>query len=304
MIKPSSLLPGDKIAMVAPGRKIQPAEIEPAVKVFKEWGLEVVIGKNIHSNAHTYLAGTDQERLYDLQNAVSDQKIKAIISARGGYGSSRLIDQLDLSHLSRHPKWIIGFSDITALHLKLYKAGLMSVHGIMPIVFPKNQSADSIESLRKVLFEGQFAITCASDVSNRGGHTHGVVIGGNLSLIVDALGTSSEPDTTDCILIIEEIDEYRYRLDRMMTQLKRAGKLKGLKGLIIGHMTDIKDPELPFGETIEEIILDAVSEYNYPVVFKFPSGHELPNFSWIHGGYADLSVTRETVMLSSASMVL
>jgi len=304
MIKPSVLLPGDRLMIVAPSRKVQPADVEPAIKVLKDWGLEVRVSRNLHSSAHTYLAGTDQERLNDLQSAINDNEIKAIISARGGYGSTRILDQLDLSPLSEYPKWIIGFSDITALHLKLLKENIMSIHAIMPILFPKAQAAESIESLRRVLFHGQFTLRSGPYEKNRFGDAQGTVIGGNLSLLVDSLGTSSEIETKNCILIIEEIDEYRYRLDRMMTQLRRAGKLENLAALIVGHMTDIKDPELPFGDTVDEIILNAVRGYDYPVAFKFPTGHEQPNLAWIHGGLATLTVSGEGTRISSASLVL
>jgi muramoyltetrapeptide carboxypeptidase len=304
MIRPPALSRGDKIMLIAPSRKVQPADIEPAIKILKEWGLEVLTGSNIHSNAHTYLAGTDPERLGDFQSAINDVSIRAIISARGGYGSTRIIDQLDISALSTHPKWIVGFSDITAIHLKLFRSGIMSIHAIMPILFSKPQAAHSIESLRRVLFEGGFSITSTPAEKNRFGESHGTVIGGNLSLLVDSLGTPSEVDCSNAILVIEEIDEYRYRLDRMMIQLKRAGKLENLNGLVIGHMTDIKDPELPFGDVVEDIVLNAIREYDYPVAFKFPTGHDQPNLAWIHGGLATFSVSKDGGKLSSASLVL
>ncbi|HYC84281.1 MAG TPA: LD-carboxypeptidase [Chryseosolibacter sp.] len=299
MIQPALLSRGDKIMIVAPSRKVQPADIEPAIKIFRSWGLEVVTGKNIHSHAHPYLAGTDSQRLHDLQEAINDPSVKAIVSARGGYGSTRIIDLLDMDQLIRQPKWIVGFSDITALHLKLVRHGIMSIHGIMPILFSKDRASESIESLRRVLFEGHFTIASPGHDANRVGLAHGRVIGGNISLILDSLGTASELDPSGKILIIEEIDEYRYRLDRMMTQLRRAGKLEKLAGLVVGHMTDIKDPEPPFGDSVEEIILHAVREYSYPVAFGFPSGHEQPNLAWIQGELAVLAVSEETRLSAS-----
>jgi muramoyltetrapeptide carboxypeptidase len=160
----------------------------------------------------------------------------------------------------------------------------------MPVLFSKKDAASSIESLRKLLMNGVCKIETAFTDHNKTGIVNGPLIGGNLSLIADSLGTATEPDTAGKILFIEEIDEYRYKIDRTMTQLKRAGKLNNLSGLVIGHMTDIKDTELTFGQTVEDIILDAVKDHSYPVAFGFPSGHEHPNYAWIHGGQATLSV--------------
>lgn len=297
-------MPGDKVAIVAPGRRVQPPDIGHAINTLSQWELQVIPGRNVFSNSHPYLAGSDDERFRDLQDAISNPGIRAIISARGGYGTTRILDRLDLSPLHASPKWIAGFSDITALHLKLYRHGFMSAHGIMPILFQRNDAGESIASLKKVLFEGTFGIHAEAVASNRTGSAQGTLIGGNLSLIADSLGTSSEPDTSGCILVIEEIDEYRYRLDRMMTQLKRAGKLRNLKGLAVGHMTTIKDPELPFGETIYDIINRAVADYDYPVAFHVPTGHEEPNLAWIHGGYAHMSVTEQGTEISSATALL
>lgn len=301
MIKPASLKHGDRIAIIAPSRRILPGDVDAAVETFKQWGLDVVLGENLHSKAHSYLAGSDAERLKDFQTSLDDPSIKAVIAARGGYGSTRIVHKLDLSKISENPKWVIGFSDITAVHLKFLSEGIMSIHGTMPILFSKKESQPSIESLRRVLFEGTFNITLESNPKNRFGSAEGKLIGGNLSLVADSLGSTSSPDTKDAILIIEEIDEYVYRLDRMMTQLKSAGKLENLKGLIIGHMTDIKESESPFAETVEEIVLNAVQDYQYPVVFQFPTGHENPNLAWIHGETVKLETTTMRTSLSSAS---
>jgi muramoyltetrapeptide carboxypeptidase len=299
MIRPELLRKGDKICILAPARRVSQSDLEPAITIFKSWGLEVVSSANLYSKSHSYLAGSDIERLQDLQTAINDPSIKAIISARGGYGSSRIIDQLDISQLLKHPKWIVGFSDITALHLKVLKAGIISIHATMPVLFSRKDSAKSVESLRRILFENEFSIQAESTVQNRLGESSGILMGGNLSLIIDSLGTSSEPDTTGAILIIEEIDEYLYRLDRMMTHLKRAGKLAGIKGLVVGHMTDMKDSELPFGESVEDMIMNAVREYKFPVAFQFPSGHENPNLAWRHGEVVFLNVVPSGSSLSS-----
>jgi muramoyltetrapeptide carboxypeptidase len=302
MIKPALLQTGDRIAIVSPARKVQPADVENAAQVFSGWGLEVVFGSNLHSNAHSYLAGTDQERLNDLQLAIDNTEIKAVISARGGYGTTRILDRVNINALQKNPKWIIGFSDITALHLKLFQVGIMSIHATMPALFSKADAAKSVESLRKILFEKEFSLEATPCVDNREGDARGRLVGGNLSLVADSLGTSTEPDMTNAILMIEEIDEYRYRIDRMMTQLKRAGKLASLSGLVVGHMTDIKESELPFGESVKKIILNAVEEYDYPVAFRFPFGHENPNLAWRHGEHVRLKVDQNGASISAYTL--
>jgi muramoyltetrapeptide carboxypeptidase len=291
MTIPKNLKPGDKIGVVAPARKINPADLEFAVNVMSLWGLEVVLSKNIYSSDHSYLSGTDEERLSDIQTMINDPDIHAIISARGGYGSTRILDAIDFSPLKQNPKWIIGFSDITAIHLKLLKHQIASIHGTMPILFSNSASKLSVESLKALLFSGEYRIDALPSSSNVRGQFTGIVTGGNLSLIVDSLGTATEPDTTNKILVLEEIDEYLYKIDRMMTQLHRAGKLSNLRGLIIGHMTNLKDSDLKFGEGVEAIVLNAVKDYSYPIAFNFPSGHDHPNYAWIHGAEAMFSVS-------------
>jgi muramoyltetrapeptide carboxypeptidase len=292
MIVAPFLKKNDTVAIVAPGRKIKKEELEAAQKIIHVWGLNTIIAKNIFSTQHAYLSGSDEERLEDFQMMIDDANIKAIICARGGYGSTRILDDLDFSKLEQNPKWIAGFSDITAIHLKLFTLGIQSIHGTMPVLFSKEASKESVESLRKLLFGEQNNIEAKLNEDNKPGQCKGQIIGGNLSLVVDALATKSEPDTNGKILILEEIDEYSYRLDRMMMQLKRAGKLKNLAGLIVGHFTDIKDTEVSFGETFKEIILHTVKDYNYPVAFEFPIGHENPNLAWRHGAIATLSVNK------------
>jgi muramoyltetrapeptide carboxypeptidase len=298
MITPDLLKRGDKIGILAPARKTDRADIDFAAQVFSGWGLKVDLSEHLFSARHSYLSGTDDERLSDLQAMLDDPSIKAIICARGGYGSTRILDRIDFSSLKKHPKWIVGFSDITALHLALVRQGIVSVHGTMPVLFSKADSAPSVESLQRLLLDGYCHIETQPDSSNRTGMGNGIVIGGNLSLLVDSLGTRSEPDTQGKILVLEEIDEYFYKIDRMITQLGRAGKLENLSGLIIGHMTDIKDSQLSFGEQVRDIIYNAVKTYAYPVVFSFPSGHENPNLAWFHGGSASLRATDSGTFLS------
>jgi muramoyltetrapeptide carboxypeptidase len=289
--QPPLLTAGDTIGILAPARKIHRADVEFASELFASWGLKTKVADNIYSEHHAYLSGSDAERLSDVQTLLNDASVNALISARGGYGSTRIVDHVDYSALLKHPKWMIGFSDITAFHLKFQQIGIASIHGTMPVLFSKRDSAQSIESLRRLLFDGECSMEAQPSRDNRAGKVSAEVIGGNLSLILDSLGTESEPDTADKILIVEEIDEYLYRIDRMMTQLRRTGKLKNLKGLVIGHMTDIKESEFNFGENVQQIICNAVRDYTYPVAFRFPTGHENPNLAWINGGIATLEVT-------------
>lgn len=298
MIEPPFLKHGDTIGIAAPGRKVPREIIQESLAIFQSWGVHVRLATNLFSNNHSYLAGTDRERLADFQELINNKSVNAILCARGGYGSSRFIDQLDFSPLKTNPKWIAGFSDVTALHLKLYSLGIQSIHATMPVLFSKPDSVDSVASLQKILFGEVLPIQAKAHELNRPGSASGELIGGNLSLIVDSLRTSAEPDTTGKILVVEEVDEYRYKIDRMMNQLKRAGKLASLAGLIVGHLTDITDTELSFGETAQAIILNAVSEYQFPVAFNFPTGHENPNLAWRHGHLARLDVGHEKTILS------
>ncbi len=302
MTYPPKLQTGDTVGIVAPARKITPAQVEGALKTLESWGLKPQLAKNIFSSKHSYLAGSDEERRGDFQAMIDDQYVKAIFCARGGYGSTRIVEDINFAPLKKSPKWIIGFSDVTAFHLRLASIGVASIHGTMPIFFDQPEARESVESIQKILFLGTCEVDVNPEESNRTGQTKGRVVGGNLSLVVDSLNTPSEPDTRNKILIIEEVDEYFYKLDRMFTQLRRAGKLKDLNGLVIGHMTDIKNSELAFGETVYQIILHAVRDYNYPVAFSFPSGHRNPNLAWIHGGIADLDVSVNKVVLSYANI--
>lgn len=302
MIIPPKLQPGDTVGIVAPSRKVTPAQMDAALIVLASWGLTVKAGNNIFSGSHNYLAGTDDERREDFQSMVNDPQVKAIFCARGGYGSTRIIDDIDFSSLKQTPKWVIGFSDITAFHLRLLSIGVASMHATMPIFFGREEAQSSVETIRKILFDGECIIGFPAATNNRPGRCSGEVLGGNLSLLVDALNTPSEPQTDGKILVIEEVDEYYYKLDRMFTQLRRTGKLKELAGLVVGHMTDMKNSDLDFGETVFEIVMHAVRDYNYPVAFSFPSGHSNPNDAWIQGATAGLEVSIDGSTLTYPSI--
>lgn len=287
MRQPSFLKKGDKIGIIACARKISLTEIQPAIDILNAWGLEVVLSKNLFKTDNQF-SGSDDERAEDLQMMLDDDSIKAVISARGGYGTMRIIDKIDFTHFKKHPKWIIGYSDITVLHSHLNNFGIETIHATMPINFMKNREAT--ETLRKALFGEKLKYIIESHPLNRRGNTEAKLIGGNLSLLYALTGSISDIDTKGKILFIEDLDEYLYHIDRMMMNLKRSGKLEHLAGLIVGGMVDMKDNAIPFGKTAEEIILDAVKEYNYPVCFNFPAGHIDRNLALFLGRKIKLKV--------------
>jgi muramoyltetrapeptide carboxypeptidase len=298
MIVPRSLKPGDKIGIVAPGRKVNPQQIDTAIRAFSSWQLKVALSPNLFSNDHSYLAATDEGRLRDFQAMIDDPEISAILCARGGYGTTRILDRLDFQPLLKNPKWIVGFSDITALHLRLNVLGIQSIHSTMPVLFSQDDSLPSIASLHETLFGSTQLISAPPNENNKHGSATGEIIGGNLSLLVDSLLTSADADFVDKILIVEEIDEYLYKIDRMFTHLLRTGKLSRLRGLAVGYFSDIKDSSPAFGETVEQIILEKVSRYNYPVAFSLPIGHENPNLAWRSGSTMTLTVNTDGSSLS------
>jgi len=270
LIHPPFLKKGDKIAIVASARKISMQELQPAIDIFKSWGLEVVLSKNLLGSDNQY-SGTDAERTQDLQEALDDNTIKAIISARGGYGTIRIVDKINFTKFRLQPKWVIGYSDITVLHSHIHNFGIETLHATMPINFSVNTEA--VETMRKTLFGEKLKYEIEKHSLNREGFAEAQFVGGNLSLLYALTGSNSSLHTKGKILFIEDLDEYLYHIDRMMVSLKRSGKLSDLAGLVVGGMTDMKDNQIPFGKTAEEIIMDAVKEYKYPVCFNFPAGH-------------------------------
>jgi muramoyltetrapeptide carboxypeptidase len=293
MVLPSYLKKGDAVAIIATARKVSKEEIQPAVAFFESYGLSVVLGKNLFESSNQY-AGTDAQRTEDLQWALNDKTIKAIIIARGGYGSVRTIEQIDFTEFKKHPKWMVGYSDVTVLHNAIHKIGVATLHATMPLNFTKNEEAT--KSMINALFGNVTKIETEENYSNISGTAKGELVGGNLSLIYSLSGTPFDIDTTNKILFIEDLDEYLYHIDRMMMQLKLSGKLKGLKGLIVGGMTDMKDNAIPFGKFPEDIILDAVKAYNYPVCFDFPAGHIDRNLAIYFGREVELTVSDNAVL--------
>jgi len=298
MLLPAFLKPNDTVAIVAPAGKPDQDLLEAGIKVLTSWGLQVECGQHVYSQSHGYMAGTDAERLDDLQSMLDRKDIAAILCARGGYGCSRIVDQLNLNACKKHPKWLIGFSDITALHLKLYKEGIASIHGEVPVHFAREPYATAVAQLKDLLFGKVQAIQSSAHPLQIKGTAKGELMGGNLSLLVDALGTATAPDTQGKILVIEEIDEYFYKVDRMLTQLLRAGKLENLSGLIIGQFSAMKDTKQAFNESVAEIVIQKAGHFAYPIAFDFPVGHEPFNQSWLHGVNAQLEVSEKGAVLS------
>ncbi|MFN3403376.1 MAG: LD-carboxypeptidase [Cytophagaceae bacterium] len=296
MKRPEYLKKGDSVAVVATAKSFSREQLKEGIQILESWGLNIVKGSSIY-NIHHQFAGTDEERIYDLQEMLDRKDVKAIFCARGGYGTARVIDQLNFSKFKKFPKWVVGFSDVTVLLNKIEAIGVESVHGPMVLTLGKYNDPDSNESLKKILFGKKVNYNTDPHFLNIYGKAEGKLTGGNLSIICSQIGTASELDTRNKILFIEEVDEYLYRFDRLMVQLKRSGKLKSLKGLIVGQLSDMKDNEPSFGSTPNEIIVDHVKEYKYPVIFGFRAGHEAVNLSLAFGRTTSMNVSGKSVKI-------
>lgn len=289
MEKPQALKIGDKISIISTARKISLEEVQPAINLLTEWGLEVVLGENLFAEDHQF-AGTKVQRLADLQQALNNGEIKAIFCARGGYGTVQLIDEIDFSDFKKHPKWIVGYSDVTVLHNHINQHfGIATLHATMPINFKTNTKA-ALQSLKDALFGNTLNYQCVCHAYNRLGEAKGELVGGNLSILYSLTGTASQINTEGKILFLEDLDEYLYHIDRMMQNLKRAGMLHGLKGLLIGGMTDMNDNTIPYGYSAIDIIKNIVADYDFPVAFGFPAGHLADNRALIMGEEVVLKV--------------
>ncbi len=296
MIQLNYLQKNDTVAIVSTARKISLEEIKPAIQLLESWGLNVAIGDTIGFEENQF-AGNDKERIADFQRMLDNSKIKAIWCARGGYGTVRIIDQLNFTSFIKYPKWIIGYSDVTVLHNHIHHLGFETLHATMPINVEKN-SKQSIATLKECLFGQNISYEIISSVENKIGDVTGELIGGNLSILYSLLGSKSNIITNNKILFIEDLDEYLYHIDRMLMNLKRNGYFTNLKGLIVGGMTDMRDNEIPFGKSAKEIILDIVSEYDFPVVFDFPAGHLNDNNALILGREVRLEVGKGKTKVS------
>lgn len=295
MITPPYLKHGDKIGVVSTAKQASFTEIEDGLTLLKSWGLTPIVGNNAF-NTYGFLAGTDTERLHDLQQMLDDETIKAILFTKGGYGTMKIIDALDFTAFIRNPKWIVGYSDITVLHNHLHNFNIETIHAVMLQGMPKCSSA-GIASLKNALFGMQlvYELPQVTDNKNATQLIEGVVVGGNLSILYALIGSPSDIDTTNKILFFEDIDEYRYHFDRMLLALKRAGKLAQLKAIIVGELTDIKEATINYGLTANQILLDQTNTFNYPIYFGFPAGHQSDNRALILGRSIKIIPTSTTV---------
>ena len=296
LIKPEYLKKGDTVAIVAPSGVLKNYNgyMLKAKELLKSWGLEVSIGENVF-NDNGHFAGTDNQRSADFQLALDDKAIKAIWCARGGYGAMRVIDNLNFEKYKENPKWIIGYSDITAVHNDLHNNKSESIHGIMCKSLEKIDidNNESISLLKKTLFGEKLSYTIEGNNYNIEGNSNGQLIGGNLTLLHCLLGSESSIDTDGKILFIEDLGEYLYHIDRMLISLKRAGYFDNCKGLIVGDFTDLRKNTTPFGRDLKELILDIVKEYDFPVSFGFPAGHGEKNYPMILGREINLEVSKQ-----------
>lgn len=293
--------PGDKIAVVCPAGFMPTLKAKACINTFKKWGYKVVLGKTLGGKSKNYFSGTEEQRLQDFQIQLDDPSIKAILCGRGGYGTTHLLDELDWKKFKKNPKWIIGFSDITILHTYLHEQlGITSVHGPMANAFNDDNGVNRYTLSLKDTLEGKPThYNCAPHQYNRNGKVKAAIVGGNLSLLAHAVGTNADLKTRGKILFIEDIGEQLYNIERMLLQLKRAGKLDKLMGLIVGGFTQNKDTERSFGKDIFQLIHDVVKEYTFPVCFGFPISHEKENVAISHGSQYRLEINDDLVTLSS-----
>ena len=297
-IVPPYLSKGDTIGIVCPAGYMPSEKAATCIRVLKEWGYKILVGKTLGNQFH-YFSGTDAERLADLQSMLDNPEVKAVLCGRGGYGMSRIIDQLDFKQFRKNPKWLIGFSDITLLHSHVWERfHISSLHSPMTAAFNDGEYANPyVQSLKKALQGKAANYVCAAHPFNRSGKAKAKLVGGNLSLLAHAAGTISCFKTKNRILFIEDVGEYLYNVDRMLIQLKRSGMLKDLAGLIIGGFSEMKDTTIPFGTDVYHIISDHVKGYNYPVCFDFPVSHEKENYALKIGVEYELAITAGKTIL-------
>ncbi len=295
---PENLKKGDTIAIVSTARKVSSKELAPAILFAKKMGLEVQLGITIDAEKNQY-AGDDALRAQDFQDLLDSPHIKAIWCARGGYGTIRMVDVLDFTRFIQHPKWLIGYSDVTVLHSHINRLNIPTIHGQMSLEIEKKSQATR-DTLQQTLFGEHPGISYSLDSSllSRSGKASGILVGGNLSVLYSILDSPSELDWQGKILFIEDLDEMLYHIDRMMQNLKRSGRLKNLAGIIVGGMSQMRDNTIAFGKTAHQIIFEAIQEYQYPVCFNFPAGHIHDNRALVFGTKATLVVTSKQATLS------
>ena len=296
LIQPPFIKKGDTIAIVAPSGilKNRTQEIKKAKALLNSWGLHVVLGKHLF-NQNNHFAGTDYERYEDLQNAMDDKSIKAIWCARGGYGTVRVLDKLNYSSFEKNPKWIIGYSDITALHNQLHIEGFESIHAMMCSSLQDNfeEIEQTIATFKDALFGDALNYTLKGSDYNKPGTITAPIVGGNLTVLQTMLGSKTSLETSGKILFIEEIGEYKYHIDRMLQSLKRAGYFKNCKGLVVGDISKLRKNTTHWGSSVEQLILDALDEFDFPIAFNMPAGHEKDNRALILGNTIELTVDKD-----------
>jgi len=290
MIKPPYLQPGDTVGIIAPARSISKEEITPFTELINSWGLKCKTSRYLFGK-HFQYSGTEKERASDFQQMIDDPEVKAIICARGGYGSIKIIRYIDFSGFQKSPKWLAGFSDVTVLHAYINKfLGTESLHSIMPLNYKNEEKNISVTSLKKALFGEKLKYDIEPHKLNKPGNVTAELTGGNLSLLYSLNGTNFFPDMRNKVLFIEDVDEYLYHIDRMMQNFYHSGVFAKIAGLIVGSFSEIKDNEIPFGMDAYEIIRNTVDKFNFPVCFNFPAGHISENRTLILGREVQLSV--------------
>lgn len=297
LLRPAYLKEGDKAVIISPSGDIDGSYIDGAKSTLENWGL------NVHTAAFAYqkygrFGGTVEQRLNDLQSVMDDEDVKLILCSRGGYGIVQLVDRLDFTKIKKHPKWLVGYSDITALHLAFLQNKISSLHAPMARHLTENSSDIASSYIRQALFAGALRYEIAPHNFNRTGSIRGCLFGGNLAVLCGLIGTPYMKVPRNGVLFIEDISESPYKIDRMIWQLKLSGILKKLSGLIVGQFSDCEEDPL-MGNTVYESIRNMVTEYDYPVVFNFPVGHVDNNYSLVHGGTTDIRVEKDIVIIEN-----
>jgi len=299
MLQPKALQKGDVITIISTARKISKEELAPAIRVFESWGLTVKFGKNLFAKHHQF-AGTTEQRIRDLQAALDDSEPKAVVCARGGYGTVQLIDYIDFSAFQKNPKWVVGYSDVTVLHNHINQnLGVETLHANMPISFPKEGENESTQTIYKALFGQPYSLEFEMEEGSIPiAEKTAQLVGGNLSILYSLTGTTSQLDTKGKFLFIEDLDEYLYHIDRMMMNLKRVGLFEGCVGVFVGGMSDMNDNTIPFGSSAKETILRVLKEFEIPVIFGFPAGHIERNLALIMNQEVELQTEGTTAIVS------
>lgn len=298
IIQPPFLRKGSTIGITCPAGYMPREKANACIQTLQQWGFDVMVGKTLGSGSDNYFSGTDLERLTELQAMLDSDEIDAILFGRGGYGISRIIDRIDFKHFRKHPKWLIGYSDITLLHCHIHRRyGIATLHAPMAAAFNDAEGADFVKSIREAVTGRKPRMRCTPQELNRTGTAEAPLVGGNLALLTHSLGTPSALSARGKILFLEDIGEYVYSIDRMLQQLRRSGQLSGLAGLLVGGFTDTKDTQRPFGQTVYELISELVKEYDYPVAYGFPVSHSPENYALKIGVTYRLRVQKNGISL-------